>query len=303
MSSDISFFTPVYRSNSSTMQGLVEGYFHLSGETAYVVDQVEQADLGVVVFHEKGSLFMTALKIASYFTLFVPILMLVAKAVLRSSHRYHIIDVKQQLEEGMEITPETIKKIETLIPKIIEGENDPDLIWHVNHGTFFNIRTFSLASMPNRIFKVPPPTWSIFREKTTITSKQMIEESFENALKGKKICLLYNLSQLIIPHQKVFEMDIQGQRMPVLMQEQIGIENSVGDTEELYYISTLSRAISQLTTFITKTGFSSVTYETIPIIAERENFPGDRRVALVNLEEMDNAAQGLAKLQQLGLVN
>jgi len=52
---------------------------------------------------------------------------LIAKAILRSTYRFETVDVKKQLEEGIDISPETIAKIQELMPKIRSREDDGEI--------------------------------------------------------------------------------------------------------------------------------------------------------------------------------
>lgn len=95
----ISFFTAVcyeYKPQSikKFLLEKVDGYFYLGGKKAQVIisedlDQNQKARK-VVFVDNKVSMLSTALKIASYCTIIVPLIMLVAKAILRSNYNFAI---------------------------------------------------------------------------------------------------------------------------------------------------------------------------------------------------------------------
>src|SRR3990167_8084861 len=98
----VDFFTPVNFGNQpkSCTQSLLEGvdsYFYLGGKKAYVIPgQTQQGTEGAVLAKDSPAFLITALKIISYCTVVLPLVMLIAKTILRSIHSFHIIDIKQK---------------------------------------------------------------------------------------------------------------------------------------------------------------------------------------------------------------
>lgn len=83
----IGFFTPVQHhpcENNRLIDG-VEDYFFLKGKKCVVLSGYKLKEV-----EGKKKIFVTALKILSYFTLIVPFFMLIAKALIRYKHRYLI---------------------------------------------------------------------------------------------------------------------------------------------------------------------------------------------------------------------
>lgn len=132
MGNQISFFTPVgFGSQSQPFSEKIDNYFHLGGKKAYVIPgHVEQGSEGVVLTQGQSSFLTTVLKIVSYFTLIIPVLMLIAKAALRHSHSFYIIDCKAKVEEGIDISEATARKIQELMPKIRRRQEDNEIVWH-----------------------------------------------------------------------------------------------------------------------------------------------------------------------------
>jgi hypothetical protein len=74
-----------------------------------------------VLLSETGSSLLARVgKVISYFTLIIPLIMLITKAALRSRHNFKLIDLKQELEKGISISEATAAKIKQLIPKLIK---------------------------------------------------------------------------------------------------------------------------------------------------------------------------------------
>lgn len=104
----IKFFTPVnYGDHCQTLAQFalekVDAYFYLGGRKAQVIPGHRQGKSeGTVLFDENASFFKTALKVATYFTLVIPALMLVAKVILRWTHPFHLIGILKQQTLGLD---------------------------------------------------------------------------------------------------------------------------------------------------------------------------------------------------------
>lgn len=93
--STISFFTPVSYRDQPTFWGqkaveLVDGYFSLGGRVAVVIPGAVQNGSQEVALQDVNAVWwQTALKVVSYFTVVIPVIMLVAKAIMRSQYLFH----------------------------------------------------------------------------------------------------------------------------------------------------------------------------------------------------------------------
>ncbi len=91
--SDINFFTAVSYNNPKThgqaFREKVDSYFYLGGRKAKVIS-IDDKSESVKLVDSQASMLTTALKITSYFTIILPLIMLGLKAALRSSHDYVI---------------------------------------------------------------------------------------------------------------------------------------------------------------------------------------------------------------------
>jgi hypothetical protein len=271
----VGFFTAVSfgdQSKSCTQWLLetVDSYLYLGGKKAYVIPGHTQSGAeGAILSKDSPAFLITALKVISYLTLALPIVMLIVKAVLRSIHTFHIVDVKQKLEEGIDIPQETIEKIQALMPKIQGRQDDAEIVRYTGRNL-----VFSLTSVPNLIFK----------------EVEDGDERFENMVKAQEVCLAHQLRLLIVPHAKKF--NVGGRTF--IAEQWFDIQQHASAQERLYAeLPGLKETTRQLATFIAKTGVSDVEWRNMPILDDKPEFQGSRRVALLDLEEMGDPETGI----------
>lgn len=274
---NLNFFTPVSfgdqpKSCTQALLETVDSYFYLGGKKAYVIPGHIQQDIkGTVLTEDSAPFLITALKVLSYLTVILPMIMLIAKAILRSFDSFHIVNVQQVLEEGIDISQEITQKIQQLMPKILNRQNqdDPEIIRYTSSNL-----VFSLTSVPDLIFK----------------STNDIDRRFEKMVKAQEVCLAHQLGLLVIPHAKKF--NVGGRSF--IAEQRFNIQRHESAQEQLHTeLSGLNETIRQLAIFIAKTGFSDVEWRNIPIIDDEPSFQGSRRIALIDLEEMTSPVTGI----------
>lgn len=323
--SEISFFTPIHYGSQAKTAGEkaienIDNYFHISGKKAVVIQGRTEDGKEKVLLSETKFSALTLLKtisaVLSYFTIIIPFIMLISKAVLRSSHSYKLIDPKKELEEeinvdrapvdevnnaptkkidktkdleqakgelenGLQIPQSTIGKIQSLMPKILNEEKDDEIEY------LQGSKVFRLKEMPNLVFKMGMSFEN--------SSKNSMDARFENMIKAKEVCLVNNLGLLIIPHAKKFTFNTDdGCKCVVIAEESMDINPIESAQEEFYhkYSKELNETARQLAIFVAKTGFNDVTPRNIPILNEAEDFHGPRRIALIDLEHMKSNING-----------
>jgi U-box domain-containing protein len=102
--SEISFFTPIYygsraRSSKDINIQNIDNYFYIYGKKAVVIDPTHSEGEKVIFQHSKfsGWDFLKLIGIAlSYFTVVIPLGLLISKAVLRSSKKYTLMQPNQR---------------------------------------------------------------------------------------------------------------------------------------------------------------------------------------------------------------
>ncbi len=290
----VNFFTAVSfgshpKSCSQSLLEAVDSYFYLGGKKAFVIPgDIDQGAKKVVLSQDSSSFLGTVFKVISYATLIIPAIVLIAKAILRSIYSFETVDVKKQLEEGIDISPETIAKIQELMPKIRSRDDDDEIRFYPSQNL-----VFSLTSAPNIIFKMATPGRLIFRPGGLLSAAQLTEERFANMVKAKEVCLAHQLGLLIIPSAKKIEINFNGQRISLIAEECCNISQNESAQELLYTLPGLNDTARQLATLIAKTGFSDVEWRNMPIIDDDPEFEGPRRIVLIDLEEMEDAAIGI----------
>ncbi len=138
MTDKIGFWTPIKYEGRATLGQKIreysDSYFQFGGRVAVVMPEiVENGSTGTRVQEEKSSAcWVTALKIASYFTLVLPVFVFFAKIISRSCSHFHLYQrtlvdgtqekgtfVNGKLEQGMRVRE---GKIVFLRPKVLLGE-------------------------------------------------------------------------------------------------------------------------------------------------------------------------------------
>lgn len=292
----LNFFTAItyqtpQKSTASFLLEKVDNYFYLGGKKAHVIQgRTKSGHEQVILSETKSSLLARVGKVLSYFTVIIPLVMLIAKTALRSMRSFKIIDPKQKLEKGMNISEVTAAKIQQLIPKIIRRKDDEAIEWLAKG----NNLVFRVKEMPNIVYKIAPPGVSVLRGGKSLNSKAISDERFANMVKAKEVCLANDLGLLTIPHATKFDVEVSGISYTLIAEESLDFDPNESAHEELYhkYSTELNETARQLAIFITKTGFNDVTWRNIPIINESAEFRGHRRVALIDLEHMNSAKNG-----------
>jgi hypothetical protein len=104
----LSFFTAVrygeehQKNIKQYVQEGIEGYFYLSGKSAYIIpNKVLDGSQEVEIRHKNRSKFkqvvIGALKVVSYITLVIPLIMIISKAIFRGTHKFHTISINSEL--------------------------------------------------------------------------------------------------------------------------------------------------------------------------------------------------------------
>jgi len=90
----LSFFTPIKGS-------IVDAYFDFGGEQATIIPGTDHKKVILAKPETKPSCWTTALKVISYCTIVFPLIMLIAKALLRLTRTFTVIDLDlKKRQEG-----------------------------------------------------------------------------------------------------------------------------------------------------------------------------------------------------------
>lgn len=214
------------------------------------------------------------------------------------SYDEKLIKAQIELEQGIDIPQTAIDKIEQLMPKILNKENDPEILW-LKHS---NNLVFQLPNISNLVFKMAEPDRQAEWLDQTVDTNNLIKFRFENMVKAKQVCMEHHLDLLDIPHAKKIEVVVNGRSYPLIAEEFLHINQDASIQEHLYYMypERLTETIKQLTLFIAKTHFNDVKWNNIPIMDP--DSPGPLHIALPDLEEMRDPYQGIFGGKFQGLI-
>lgn len=296
--SGISFFTPIsYENNSSCSLGAklletVDNYFYLGGKKAFVIRDRTAAGQEQVVLSEgkpslitgRISLLVTVAKVISYIT---PIMlaMLFAKAILRATHRFHLVDPQEQLEKDVAaVCKEAPNKIAQSMTQILNHLKN-EIEWLSSDKS--NL-VFKLPALPGFVLKTSllennPNNYTVFQH-------------FTNMVTAKRICLAHGLHLLEVPAAKMVKVSANGQEYVFIVEKDLGFNREESVQEELHqkHSRTLYETIGQLAIFVAKTGFHRFTWGNIAVLDQ--NSEGPKSIALNNLMRMDKPSNGFSDL-------
>ncbi len=314
----IGFFSPVTfgeqpKTVSQFLLETVDSYFYLSGKKFQVIPgYIEQgSEGGIFVEQDSDGYFLdnplpylfTALKVISYFTVILPVIALIAKAVIRSFFSFHLIDVKKELEEGIEISDETTAKIQRLLVRILHPEDpdpepehpDSEIEWISTHTHGKNL-VFSFPETPDLVFKYARP--NMFARQFDNS------DPFDKIIKGREICLANNLDLLTMPHAKSLSVTASGQTCQIIAQERLSFNPDDTAQEELYRTSSqLDESMRQLAIFILKSGYSKVHLGNIPILEDGSSPDAPKHIGLIDIEETLSLYDGIFGTHKGGLIS
>lgn len=285
MSNNISFFTAVkYEQENKTFTESilekVDNYFYLGGKKAHVIQGKTKNGQGKALLDETNSSLLARFgKVLSYFTIILPLAMLITKAILRANHTFRLVDPKKYLEKGINIPEDCISKIQGLVPNILSSKNDDEIEW-LSKG---NNLVFKLKTNPQLVFKIARDGSS---EKTN--------DRFENMIKAKEVCVANQLGLLVIPQAKKFTVNANEKAYSFIAEESLNVDVSDTSQEDLYhtYSTELNETVRQLAIFVAKTGFNDVAWRNIPVLNEAHGYKGPPRIGLIDVEDMQSVVNG-----------
>ncbi len=268
----------------------IDGYFSLGGKKAYILGKMVDGSQGVELEYRLESkvkkMILGAIKVVSYMTGIIPLIMLIAKAIFRATHKFHNIPCS-----GVTLTESTVQKVQSVMGSVLKKEENNGVKIYLGQKVH---RIFSVDSEPNIIFKMAPD------------NNKKIERRYKNKVRAKTVCRIHDLDLLVIPGVRKFEVKHEGKKYTVIAEEKVEInpEESVQEKNYHDYADSLDETIRQLTVFICETGFCDMKWQNAPVV-EKSLRNGNRKIALIDIEEMESVEGGLfgeATFKRRGLV-
>lgn len=195
---------------------------------------------------------------------------------------------EKKLQQGLTIPEDALIKIEIYIETILQKKEENGFQFYHSQETH---RVFEMDIAPGLIFKM-----DYF---------DSIKDHYQNMLYAQIVVHTHQLGLLVIPKAKLLTIKIEDKKYKIIAQEKMLINQHEGAQEQycLEHADSLNETIRQLATFICKTGYSDVVWINNPILNNSLDENGNRKIALIDLEEMQDPEIGLfGNKQRIGLV-
>jgi hypothetical protein len=194
---------------------------------------------------------------------------------------------EQELQHGIAISENTVTKIQACMRNILDRNNEAGVTLYdcqANH------RVFSLDVSPGLIFKMKANN-QVF----AFGKDDSMRARYEQMIDARTVVRTQQLGLLVIPNAKLFTVIVNDEEYEIIAERKVDINSDQIVQEQYYqdYAKHLDEAIRQLTIFICKTNFSDVEWRNIPILNNRFDKNGNRKIALIDIEEMSGAKIGL----------
>lgn len=181
--------------------------------------------------------------------------------------------------------------------KIFNRDKIPGIKHHKIKGDNY---IFELDIAPGFVFKMA------FRSDLT-------KLRYKNMILAETIVRTHNLGLLIIPRAKIIKLEIDylsriTQEFPAfIVEEKLNFTPHTASQKALFHRdeNTLKEVVRQLAIFICKTGYDDVEWRNNPIMIDNNNMKTDRKIALIDIEHMNQPAMGLfgnCELERTGLI-
>lgn len=217
-----------------------------------------------------GQLMLTALKVASLFTVIIPFIF----GILYFVSRKPIVKAVE-----FKIEQSTIDIIQRRARDIFGFDKPEDMKFFSATGG--NV-VFSMKKFPDLIFK-------------TQSDSKAVEDRFDNIVQAREVCKTNRLGLLNIPEAAKFFITHDNKQHAFIAEKYVDISASDNNQEKLFatHAARLNETVRQATTFICKTKFSDVAWRNIPIDNDSIKRKGDLILDLIDLEERESVAVGL----------
>jgi hypothetical protein len=299
----VNFFTPICfdqleKSWSETFLEAADGYFTISDERACVFagQDVDGSKPTIMDNIEPTSFVWTALKVASYFTLVLPLIVLVAKVALRITHSFHLVELDKKVSFD-QLKPTTDGEKEQV--KGISLNNRTRLLFQYQaNDSFENIAStvLPLGRADKNLYLNP--------NHPNLISHSPASHDVVKAVEAREFCRANKLDLLVIPHSQQFDTKVLLNKNitrldTTTMIERLDLRYEISAQEELFSsLSNLDEAIKQLVTYIVKRGLKTFTETSAFILQQDPNFSGNRQIVLFN-HELHNSADMDSTIQAL----
>lgn len=319
----IGFFTAVKyadQPNSSFQRALemVDNYFYVSGKKWHVIQDGAIGNKAAVLSGTNSSPLARVIKVISYFTILLPIVMLAAKALLRvclrSTYNFKVINLEERLAENLDLERAEITrsfvlaKIQNKITDFIamaDGSHTEALTRDVSGLTEYTVVksgdqcevTFRADGGPDFVQNYK---FTLHLNVDTAKSEQISQEYFANIVKIKEVCFANQLDMIHVPKAKKYTVENAGRDISVIVEERLPFLNSPvkSQQEQSYrevsrdYPENMEKIVRQITTLVSRVDVDffqsgNVAIDNFPLLAQDRNLPDGmrHRVGVANLKK------------------
>lgn len=212
--------------------------------------------------------------------------MISAKGIFRATHKFYVFSTVNALQKGIDINQSTVTKVQSCMEKILKREEGNGVKLYTSQN---NHRVFSLESVPNLVFKMKAS-----KNVKTVGQDDSMKARYNMMIDSKRICRVHQLGLLVIPNAKLFTVQYEGEDYEIIAEQKVDIDPYESQQQKHFedHADSLNEAIRQLTVFIAKTGFSDVEWRNVPVINNSLDKSGNRKIALIDIEETKGAELG-----------
>jgi hypothetical protein len=192
---------------------------------------------------------------------------------------------EKELRKGISISSETVVKIQTCMKNILNRKDEDGVKFYNSQRTH---RVFSLETEPGLIFKM-----TVYKNRHTLDKNDSMKVRYQTMINAQTVLRTHQLGLLVLPHAKMITVAADGEEYDIIAKQKLDINHSEGAQEKLFeeYAGSLNETIRQLAVFICKTGYSDVEWRNNPLV--NNNVDGERKIALIDIEEMTSKKIGL----------
>ncbi len=267
------FFTPIYyrqyaKSLQQTFLEKFDNSLSFWGKNAYVISEKDADGREKVVLSESSSFLRVSVgKILVLFALAyahfaIPVCLIITKVVLRSLHKFSVIDPKQELEKGIVLPDSTVTKIQEVMPQVLLKADHDKIDWISRS----DIVEFKHKDLPGLIFKMAAASCVIFMgmrkiEKDNrikypeISAEKLTQEYFTNKIKAKETCLIHALDQLEIPSAKTIKVETSGKSYTLVVEN-----HSNRELDKSLSVNIMQKTLNQMAIFLVQSN-QNVTFK------------------------------------------
>jgi hypothetical protein len=194
---------------------------------------------------------------------------------------------EKELQQGMSISEETVTQIQRCMKNLLQSKKEDGVKLYKCQG---NRRVFALDTAPAVIFKM-----KAYKSCSTVGRDDSMKARYQTMLNAQTVVRTQQLGLLIIPHAKLFNVNAENEKYEIIVEQKLDI-NSFESAQEQYfedYADSLNEAIRQLAVFVFETGYNDVEWRNNPILNNSLDANGNRKIALIDIEEMGDARIGL----------